>query len=138
MSTENRRTIEDSLINAFIEHEVPLWDPDGHAGEAKYHSGTRDDREEWDLQAFQYFYGVQEEKAQNNAKYGSITFDNFLKIYRPDDNFVESFRAPEPPIEGPAVMWHDIFNRDSGLMKESALKGLKRMLASQMASRDNG
>ncbi|QDP62275.1 MAG: hypothetical protein GOVbin2066_42 [Prokaryotic dsDNA virus sp.] len=126
------RELEDQLINSFIENDISTWDPLGLDGEAAYHGASREDKEGYDMQAMQYFYEVQQNKMQDNDRYSGLEFDNFLKIYSPNESFIESFRADETPTSGPAVMWHDIYNRDTGLMKESALKGLRRMLASQM------
>jgi hypothetical protein len=127
------RSIEDALINSFIEQDVPLWDPPGQSGEAMYNLLRPGKKQNYDLQAFEYFYKAQDEKARENPKYGSVEFQNFLKIYRPEEGFVDSFRDPENVSEGPALMWHEVYNRNTGLMKESALKGLKRMLASNIS-----
>jgi len=131
------KEIEDQLINSFIENDLSFWDPDGLEGIPAYSGATKEDTHKYDLQAFEYFYSVQQEKSKNNQKYESLEFNNFLKIHRPEDGFISAFRDDEPPVDGPAVMWHEIYNRDTGLMKESALKGLKRMLATRIANDKN-
>tara|TARA_R100001594_G_scaffold28727_1_gene53998 strand:+ start:195 stop:593 length:399 start_codon:yes stop_codon:yes gene_type:complete len=123
--------LEDLIINKFIEEELPVFEEPGLDGDAKYDTLNPTDKEAYDLSTFQFFHEAQKAKAQSNDKYNSMEFPNFVKLFNPKKGFLEVLRdkTSEP---GPANVWHDIYNRDTSKMKESALRGLRSMLASRM------
>lgn len=125
------RQLEDIIMNKFIEEELPMFEADGLEGDPKYDTLKPDQKEQYDLAMFQYFKEAQSGKAEGNSRYGSMEFPNFVKLFDPNPGFHDVLRdkASEP---GPANIWHDIYNRDTALMKESALKGLRRMISAQM------
>ena len=132
MSNEKEtRQLEDIIINQFIESELPVFEVEGLSGEPKYDTLPADKKEAYDLAMFKYFQQAQTAKSEANDKYTSIEFPNFVKLHNPKPGFHEVLRDKDS-VPGAANVWHDIYNRDTALMKESALKGLRRMIAAQM------
>jgi hypothetical protein len=133
VNAEEAEEIENVLINDFIKYDLEIFSLPGLEGDAEYSSLPPQDKEAYDLASAQYFKQAQEAQALSNDKYKAIDFSNFVKLHIPDEGFVEFFRENQSEAEDtPAHMWHKVYNRNTNLMKESALKGLRRMIASQM------
>ena len=131
MSNEKEvRQLEDVIMNKFISDELPLFEVEGLSGEAKYISLPADKKEAYDLAMFKYFQEAQMGKAESNDRYSTMEFPNFVKLHNPNPGFHEVLRDKDSE-PGAANVWHDVYNRDTALMKESALKGLRRMIAAQ-------
>ena len=131
MSNEKEvRQLEDVIMNKFISDELPLLEVEGLSGEAKYETLPADKKEAYDLAMFKYFQNAQMSKAESNDRYSTMEFPNFVKLHNPNPGFHEVLRDKDSE-PGAANVWHDVYNRDTALMKESALKGLRRMIAAQ-------
>ena len=132
MSNEKKaRELEDIIINKFIEDELPIFEVKGLSGDPKYDTLPADKKEAYDLAMFKYFQQAQTAKSEANDRYASMDFPNFVKLHDPNPGFHEVLRDKDSE-PGAANVWHDIYNRDTALMKESALKGLRRMIAAQV------
>jgi len=128
---EKARELEDIIMNKFIEEGLDVFDTPGLSGDPKYNELPPDKKEAYDLASFQYFHQAQQAQAEQNSRYGSMEFPNFIKMFLPEEGFQDVLR--ESDGEGtPAKVWHDIYNQNTNLMKESALKGLRRMISAQM------
>ena len=123
--------MEDKIMNTFIKEELDIFEIPGLSGEAKYKKLDSIKQNSYDFAMMQYFQNAQKEKAKENDRYASMDFENFVKLFNPNEGFTKVLRDKnsEP---GPANVWFDIYNQDTGLMKESALKGLRRMIAAKM------
>jgi hypothetical protein len=128
---ESAMQFEDILINQFLEKETSIFPTPGVTGEAKYNGLSFDDQQKFDLHAFEYFRQAHELKAQENPKYQGVKFVNFVNMFHPDEGFEKVLR--EPNWEGTtAEVWSKMYDQNTNLMKESALKGLKRAIASSL------
>ena len=82
-------SIEDSLINEFIEKDLPKWDPKGISNEPiPYLSFTGEKRKETDLNAFKYFLSRQQLQSEKNSKIKNLSYEAFLKTDRPSSVFI--------------------------------------------------
>ena len=124
---EMSQKIEDSLINDFIEKDLPNWDPVGISSESvPYLKLTAEKRKEADLDAFKYFLQRQKVQSEKNAKIKNLSYDSFLKIDRPETDLkfalVQAYK-PEVPNDINAMIWNDLYNQNTGVLKEAARNG---------------
>ena len=123
--------MENMLINKFISEGLDYWDVTGDP-EPQYTILNEDQKASHDITTFKFFNQAYKDKQVENPKYESISFDNFLKLYRPEGDWntnLKDFDKVDESID--AKLWRDIYGRDTGLMKRSALEGLKRVVAAQ-------
>lgn len=121
------QSIEDSMINEFIEKDLPNWDPVGRTDEPIPYlrlSGER--KRQADLDAFKFFLERQKVQSTKNAKIGSLSYDAFLKIDRPETDLknalVLSYK-PDVPDDPNATIWNNLFAQNTGALKDSARNG---------------
>ena len=120
-------SIEDSLINEFIEKDLPKWDPKGISNEPiPYLSFTGEKRKETDLNAFKYFLSRQQLQSEKNSKIKNLSYEAFLKIDRPETDLknalIQSYKT-EVPNDPNAMVWNEVFMQNTGVLKEAALRG---------------
>tara|TARA_R100000278_G_C5388744_1_gene135239 strand:+ start:84 stop:485 length:402 start_codon:yes stop_codon:yes gene_type:complete len=130
MNLNEKIKIEDALINSFIEDDVPIFDPQTKlGGEAAYESLHPDQQEEMDINALTFFRKAMKAEEKRNKAYSGLTFENFVKIYDPTDDYLNQMRIGTVSSTDPAMVWENIYNRDLNLMKQSAFKGLRTIAA---------
>jgi hypothetical protein len=126
-------TLEDVIMNKFVEDELEIFPTPGVSGNPQYNNLSSDDKEKYDLAAFQFFKVAHEKKSQENPKYKNMHFTNFVKMFIPDTGFVDVLRN-ETSENTPADLWETIYDQNTNLYKESALKGLRRAIVASGAA----
>ena len=128
------QTIEDKLINQFIENDLPAWDPKGPSNQTlEYTNLDPNNKMKAEIEAFKYFMEGKKQKTVDNPKYTNLSFENYLKLARPEDGFRENLhKTAEIGTPDPAArLWHEVFAENTGVMKHAAIEGYKRILANQ-------
>ena len=131
VSQEDAMQFEDLIMNQFLDQELELFPTPGIDKDPKYNSLSKEVKEMHDFAALQFFQQAQQLKSEENPKYKNMDFTNFVKLFVPDDGFVDVLRDGDG--EGtPAKIWFDIYSQNTNLMKESAFKALRRMISAQI------
>jgi hypothetical protein len=127
MDIKKQIKIENTLINSMISDKEP-WDPKA-VGQELYSKQPFEKKLDLDREAFKYFVEKYEAKKIDNPKFNDITFENFLKLERPEDEFMEELRDPNKYRDATiSKVWRDMYGGDTGLLKISALEGKKRTI----------
>ena len=119
--------LENLIIDKMLS-KLDSWEADP-IKEDKYSSLKLEDQVDNDMNAFKFFHQKYEEKQLENSKYNDISFENFIKLYRPENEFKKQLNDPNTYKEAYAAQaWYDVYGGDSNLMKQSALEGKKRAI----------
>jgi hypothetical protein len=119
--------LENLIIDKMLS-KLDSWEVDP-IKEDTYSSLKLEDQVDNDMNAFKFFHQKYEEKQLENSKYNDISFENFIKLYRPENEFKKQLNNPDTYKEAYAAQaWYDVYGGDSNLMKQSALEGKKRAI----------
>ena len=120
ITPEQHRMVEDAVINDFIRDELPIWDVKGDP--QLFEELKPRERKIAEATAFKYFNSLFESKQRENKKYSSLSFENFLKISRPEKELVNSDNLD-------SKLYKTVFGSDTGSFKQAAISGMKRIIA---------
>ena len=130
MKISDKTRIEDFLINKMIENDLSIFDPNTSLeGEPMYKTFDQETKDRFDINALEYFRNAHKAKSEQNSVYNGLEFQNFVKMFNPTNEFLDVMRREEVSESDPAMVWHKYYNQDLNLMKESALNGLKTVIA---------
>jgi hypothetical protein len=124
-----KEQIEDQLINQFISELEPKdW---GEGNPTEYSEMGPDEQLRYDILSYKFYAASYEQAKRDNPIFEGIEFENYLKISRPEREFERTLRTPD--AEGISVVWDDVYNNNSNVMKASALKGRMAAMAASDA-----
>ena len=87
-----------------------------------------EERTKIEIEALKAFIERQKKDGETNSKIGNLSFENYLKIDRPEKDFKHALYNENKigsPIDPYANIWADVFGENTGIMKAAARNGME-------------